>query len=54
MNCESCETIGVTSLATTKRNRQDTCLDCACEIDTRAAATADLRNTVYDERGIRK
>jgi hypothetical protein len=54
MNCESCETVGIESKATTTRNGEKVCADCAAEIDQRQAEQKTIRETAYDERGIRK
>lgn len=48
MNCESCETVGETTKATTKRNGENVCADCAADIDSRKARiihTCDGCNT---------
>jgi hypothetical protein len=52
--CESCETTGIETPATTKRNGENICDDCATEIDARQKERDDLRDSAYDERGIRK
>lgn len=41
-NCESCETVGIKSKATTKRNGQNVCADCAHDIDSRKARVAHV------------
>lgn len=54
MNCESCKTVGITSKATTTRNGERVCADCAAEIDRRAKEQQVIRKTAYDKRGVRK
>lgn len=54
MKCESCQTIGIETEATTKRNGENVCADCAVEIDERAAEQKAVREQAYDERGIRR
>lgn len=54
MNCESCETVGIKSKATTKRNGENVCADCAHDIDTREAEQKAIRAEAYNESGIRK
>jgi hypothetical protein len=52
--CESCQTVGIDTPATTKRNGENVCDDCAAEIDSRAQEQAELRESAYDDRGIRR
>ena len=52
--CNSCEIAGISTLATTTRNRDNVCEDCAAEIDHRAEEQTEIRETCYDKRGIRK
>lgn len=54
MNCESCKTVGIDNPATTKRNGENVCDECAAEIDSREKESQDLRETAYDERGVRR
>ena len=54
MKCESCETVGIESKATTKRNGENVCADCAKEIDTREAEQKAIQESAYDNCGIRK
>lgn len=54
MNCQSCETVGINTPATTKRNGEHVCDECAAEIDSRETEQAAIREAVYDNRGIRR
>lgn len=48
MKCESCETVGIRSKATTKRNGENVCNACAAEIDSRKSRilhACDVCNT---------
>ena len=53
MNCESCEVVGIESKATTKRNGENVCADCARDIDQREAEQKAIHEATYDERGVR-
>lgn len=51
MNCESCETVGIGTKATAKRNGESVCADCAADIDSRKARiihACDECNTEID------
>lgn len=54
MNWESCETAGIETPATTTRNGERVCGDCAADIDSREAEQKAIRIESYDENGIRK
>ena len=54
MNCESCETVGIETKATAKRNGEHVCADCAADIDSREAEQKAIRESAYDEAGICK
>jgi len=54
MKCESCATVGISSEATTKRNGEHVCADCAADIDEREAEQKRVRSATYNERGVRK
>ena len=54
MKCESCETVGIKSEATTERNGEHVCADCAAEIDGRENEQAEVKATAYDQRGTRR
>ena len=53
-NCESCQTVGIKTPATTRRNGECVCGDCAHEIDSREAEQKEIREAAYDNRGVRK
>lgn len=52
--CESCETIGIETPATTTRNGERVCGDCAHDIDSREAEQKQIRESAYNQAGIRK
>lgn len=54
MECQSCLVVGERSIAVKQRNGEAVCEDCAEEIDSREQHTHSLRESVYDERGIRR
>lgn len=54
MNCESCKVVGIKTEATTTRNGESVCDDCAQEIDEREAEAATVRQDIYDGRGVRR
>jgi hypothetical protein len=53
-DCESCEPVGIKTKATTTRNGKRVCADCAADIDSRETEQQAIRETAYDERGVRK
>jgi len=54
MKCESCATVGIRSEATTTRNGEHVCSDCAVDIDEREAEQERIRDIGYDAGGVRK
>ena len=48
-NCESCKTVGIKSTATTRRNGENVCAECAEEIDSRKMRTGYFCDTCDTE-----